>query len=379
MNRAMLKQVALDVVASLTARHPVLLPQTAAADSRLLDVVAPYRIEDDWLCITIRQNATGTLRATLLGYQGYALTERLWALPPIPYQGPTTLEFNLDDRTMRLGGVPCDSGTPPLAVPRRFCIHLELETNEGAVYRRVSGHYRAVRGTLASVDYFSGNNYIDYERESEETRATLLRLIAQFPFEGSALEVGCATGLTLKALAETGVRAFGVDFSEWAAKRARARVGEDAVFIADADAELPQALVDQRPFGAMILWSVLEHLADPAGALARLDRLARPGSRFFIMTANAESLCHALFGRDWEGYFDWTHRGVHLVGVSSLARWLDELGWCVERLDTSLIWSGNADPMHATVREWWIADARFRRLIEEKNLGDILTCVAVKR
>jgi hypothetical protein len=31
------------------------------------------------------------------------------------------------------------------------------------------------------------------------------------------------------------------------------------------------------------------------------------------------------------------------------------------------------------MREWWAADARFRRLVEEKNLGDILTCVATKR
>jgi hypothetical protein len=32
----------------------------------------------------------------------------------------------------------------------------------------------------------------------------------------------------------------------------------------------------------------------------------------------------------------------------------------------------------ATLREWWAIDARFRRLLAERELGDIITCAAVK-
>jgi hypothetical protein len=43
-----------------------------------------------------------------------------------------------------------------------------------------------------------------------------------------------------------------------------------------------------------------------------------------------------------------------------------------------VVWDGNADPTHATLREWWASDARFRRLLTERDLGDLITCVATR-
>jgi hypothetical protein len=34
--------------------------------------------------------------------------------------------------------------------------------------------------------------------------------------------------------------------------------------------------------------------------------------------------------------------------------------------------------VHETLRDWWVADARFRRLLTERDLGDFVTCVAVR-
>ena len=67
-----------------------------------------------------------------------------------------------------------------------------------------------------------------------------------------------------------------------------------------------------------------------------------------------------------------------LVSARSLREGLWRLGWQVEQLETSVIWDGNADPMHATLREWWASDARFRRLLVERNLGHLITCVGTK-
>jgi len=39
---------------------------------------------------------------------------------------------------------------------------------------------------------------------------------------------------------------------------------------------------------------------------------------------------------------------------------------------------GNADPTHATLREWWASDARFVVCSWERDLGDLITCVATK-
>jgi hypothetical protein len=77
-------------------------------------------------------------------------------------------------------------------------------------------------------------------------------------------------------------------------------------------------------------------------------------------------------------YFDSTHHGVDQITVKSLREELPRLGWKVSELATRLIWDADADPTRATLRQWWAADARFRRLLAERELGDFITCVAVR-
>jgi hypothetical protein len=125
--------------------------------------------------------------------------------------------------------------------------------------------------------------------------------------------------------------------------------------------------------------SVFEHFAAPFAALERLSALVASGGRLFLTTTNADGIGHHVFGRDWEGYFDWTHQGVDLVSARSLRDGLARCGWHVERLETTAVWDLNADPTHATLREWWASDARFRRLLVERELGDLITCVATKQ
>ena len=109
----------------------------------------------------------------------------------------------------------------------------------------------------------------------------------------------------------------------------------------------------------------------------RLTSVCSAGTTLIITTANADSLTHAIFGREWEGYFDWTHLGVDQVGARRLREELSRLGWQVAHLSTHAVWDGSADPVHETLRDWWVADARFRRLLTERDLGDFVTCVAV--
>jgi 2-polyprenyl-3-methyl-5-hydroxy-6-metoxy-1,4-benzoquinol methylase len=376
----LLKKAALAAVGAVSGRHPVLLPATAAPDAPTLDVIAPYRVDSGLLRLNVQHCGRGTLQMELLGYDGFTASIPLWRSAPMPYATPTTLEFDLDSATLRANGVACPGGPRPPVVPRRFCWRFELRTDDGLTFTRVTGHYRPVDAESATADYFEGNNYVDYESESASTRAALLDLVAAYPITGTALEIGCATGGVLLDLRSRGIEALGVDFSEWAVAHARARVGDDAVWAADLNrAALPADLAARGPFGALILLSVLEHFADPQAVLTRLDRVATGGTRLFITTTNADSLSHQLFGRDWEGYFDWTHRGIEHVTATSLSQWLTALGWRIEMLQTHMIWSGNIDPLHGTLREWWTVDARFRHLVVQKGLGDLVTCVATRQ
>src|SRR5205814_246896 len=160
---------------------------------------------------------------------------------------------------------------------------------------------------------------------------------------------GCATGAVLADLTAEGVDAVGVDNSAWAAERARRRVGSDRVWQFDIENDATNPVLQSRaPFGALIMLSVLEHFADPFVVLEHLSGLVSAGGRLFLTTTNADGIGHQMFGRDWEGYFDWTHHGVDLVTARSLRNGLTRFGWHVEQLDTAMVWDRNADPTHAT-------------------------------
>ena len=45
---------------------------------------------------------------------------------------------------------------------------------------------------------------------------------------------------------------------------------------------------------------------------------------------------------------------------------------------TRMIWDSSADPTHATFRDWWQSDARFRQMLYERDLGDLVFFAAVK-
>jgi hypothetical protein len=58
---------------------------------------------------------------------------------------------------------------------------------------------------------------------------------------------------------------------------------------------------------------------------------------------------------------------------------LSGAGWDPRELRTLQVWHNSVDPTMATMREWYGGDARFRQLLAERELGDLIHCVAVKR
>ncbi|HTY76878.1 MAG TPA: class I SAM-dependent methyltransferase [Candidatus Bathyarchaeia archaeon] len=374
----MAKNALLAWVSRLTGRHAILLPPPAGAADVTLDLRAPYRVEGQLLSVDLRERDPGWLRATLLGYVGHFPAHRIWTGPPRDYRGPATLQLDLEAGTVSLGGE--EWGRVPLPLPgRRFCWQLELTDRWGRSRSRLTGHYRALRGSAIGAGYFSGENYVDHEAESAGDHADILAALERHQAREPVLEVGCATGGMLAELVTAGFDAVGVDFSEWAVGRATERLGAGRAWLCDFEREpLPAEVKAKAPFGALVLAAVLEHFRDPFGVLAKLSDCARPGTVMVIITSNAGSLSHLLSGPDWEGYFDWTHLGVDQVTVRSLREELPKLGWRVRELTTRFYWDGNADPTHAALRDWWAYDARFRRLLVERELGDFINCVAVR-
>ena len=232
-------------------------------------------------------------------------------------------------------------GTMPLpSRARRFCWDFRLSLSSVDRERRTS-HYLSRPTETIGRDYFEGGNYVDHAAETVGQSERILALIADSSAVGPVLEVGCATGSFLEALGRRGIDGYGVDISEWAVARASETLGAGRVFRCDAELDpLPAELIAKAPFRTLILWAVFEHFRDPFRVLAKLSELAAPGAVLLLNTTNADSLCHRVFGQEWEGYFNGSHYGIDQVSVASVRRELAAMGWRIERMKTDTLGTG---------------------------------------
>jgi SAM-dependent methyltransferase len=371
--KSMAKTGLLAAVSKLTGRHAVLLPREAANEDSILSLSAPYRVDGRSLRVNLTETATGDLRVTLLGYEGHFPRRKLWETN-VPYRQPEGLSLDFETGEIRLGDRTLGTVKVPLPT-RRFSFRLELDAN-GRRKQRLTGHYLVGNG---NGSYFEGDNYVDYEAEAKGEGRRVLELFEKHGARGPVLEVGCATGVVLGAIADRGYDCYGIDLSPWAVEKARKRLGADKIFQSNVEREpLPAALLERAPFRTLLLWTVLEHFMEPFTVLRKLSDVLGSGSILLLQTTNSRSLTHSLFEGQWEGYFDATHHGIDSVSVDALGTELPRMGWGIRELATHLSWDGSADPTRAALREWWAADARFRRLLTELDRGDLVTVVAIK-
>jgi SAM-dependent methyltransferase len=96
------------------------------------------------------------------------------------------------------------------------------------------------------------------------------------------LDLGCRTGALTQHYAE-GNSVVGVDVDRDALARAVERLGIETIW-ADVEDELPVA---DESFDVVVAGELLEHLADPAAAVAKARRALKPGGRFVGSVPNA--------------------------------------------------------------------------------------------
>ena len=363
----------------VSGRHVCVLAAEARDEAMILDARAPYRAGDGRVQVDLFEPHGGTLQATLLGYVGHQPRRAIWAGPAREYSGPSRVCLDLATGDVTMNDASWGR-VEPASIGPRFCWRLR-HTNGDGVRERLTSHYKVERtGDDHGEGYYSGDNYVDYEEESTGQRRQILELLARFQAKRPLVEIGCATGTLLAEIEQQRrIEGVGVDISQWAVAQAAKKLGPDRVWQLDLDRDpLPAGVRRRAPFGTIVMFAVLEHLRDPQSVLAALTEVSTQGTLLLLETTNCDSLCHRVFGGDWEGYFDRTHLAVDRVGVRTVPAWLTGLGWTIVEQRTRLIWDRSADPTHATFRDWWDSDARFRRLLDERDLGDLLFCAAVK-
>jgi len=122
------------------------------------------------------------------------------------------------------------------------------------------------------------------------------RYVTRHKRAGRLLDVGCATGIFLQGIRNSGKwEPYGVEINEQVAHIAREH-GLDV-----RSGTLEQAGFAEGFFDVVTLWDVLEHLHDPAGSLREIYRILKPDGLLVIRVPNASSWDSRLFGRYWAG------------------------------------------------------------------------------
>lgn len=153
--------------------------------------------------------------------------------------------------------------------------------------------------------------------------ALRLRELAGLP-PGRLLDVGCGKGRFLAAARDAGWDGIGVEFAPASAAAARDLAGVDVLVGDFTEIAVP------GEFDAITFWHVLEHLPDPAAAVARAARLVRPGGRVVISVPNIDSL-QARFGGDSWFHLDLPRHLFHF-GPRSLTSLVERSGLRVIRV-----------------------------------------------
>jgi 2-polyprenyl-3-methyl-5-hydroxy-6-metoxy-1,4-benzoquinol methylase len=133
------------------------------------------------------------------------------------------------------------------------------------------------------------------------------------------LDVGCGRGVILGPLADRGLEVHGVEVSAEASRgadpRAQVRVAPQL-----ADAGYPDAHFDE-----VVIWHVLEHLADPRATLVEVRRILKPGGRLVVAVPNFSSAQARWSGSAWF-HLD-LPRHLYQFPLEALRRLLDDVGF----------------------------------------------------
>jgi len=107
---------------------------------------------------------------------------------------------------------------------------------------------------------------------------------------GAIFDVGCGLGLFLDSFENTSWRKYGVDVSDYAVRKARARGISIQVYEKGYD-------YPNEYFDVIVFRGTIQHLDTPFFVVKRcVDLLKKGGLMAFLSTPNANSICYKLFG-----------------------------------------------------------------------------------
>jgi 2-polyprenyl-3-methyl-5-hydroxy-6-metoxy-1,4-benzoquinol methylase len=176
---------------------------------------------------------------------------------------------------------------------------------------RVESYLRETKGKLAS-----------FRREA--------RLLKQLcGVGGELLEIGCATGLFLRAAAEAGFSVQGCD--PW---KEAAAIAQEEFHERVSGTMFKATNYRARYFRLIVLWDSVEHIEEPVRLLRDIRRLLVPGGWVALSTPNFDSLSRRLLGGRWQ-FFERPH--LTFFSPKTMARLLRVAGFSDIRIRTKWV------------------------------------------
>lgn len=151
------------------------------------------------------------------------------------------------------------------------------------------------------------------------------------------LDVGCGGGILSEGMAARGAEVTGIDMGEAPLSVARLHLLESGLKV-DYRRTTVEALAEEMPgqFDVVTCMEMLEHVPDPASAIAACARLVKPGGPVFFSTINRnpKSYLFAIIGAEYllrllpKG----THDYAKFIRPSELESWARQGGLQVREL-----------------------------------------------
>lgn len=165
------------------------------------------------------------------------------------------------------------------------------------------------------------------EKYFKERYAGYLARIKRFKPAGALLDVGCSIGMFMKAARQEGFAVTGVEMNGSCAAYGRENFGLDIRASA-----LQAVTFPDEAFDVVTLFDVLEHVPDPRGFLAEVNRVLKSGGLLVAQSPNIDSFMARLMKENW----NWLTPPDHLYHFTpgAMARLFGAHGFSVREMRT---------------------------------------------
>lgn len=216
--------------------------------------------------------------------------------------------------------VPVFSGT------LKKCVHCGFATANMEISREL------LEKTY-SVNYFLGEEYLDYLQDKKTIQLNFLKRIktinkaisGKLPLSNS-LEIGCAYGFFGEILKKTwDTEYLGMDVVPEAVQ-----YGRNELKLNMKTGDYLEESAPVNPYTDVFMWDVIEHLQYPDKFLQKAFQELAPGGRIYITTGDFSALLARIQGKNWRMIHPPSH--LHYFTKKSLIRLLETRGFSIMKV-----------------------------------------------